>query len=894
MNRLKAVKGLFILLVSIVLLTPTFAQTSKQKRAKDKTNKVLADTLKTINLDAVNITATRLLFVSKKDTMVYNLNALALEEGALLGDALQRLPGIQVKDGKLFYKGQAVDRLLINGIDFAKEDPNKALHALPAYIVNKVKAFSQMKESSRLKGYDDGSRDIVLDVRLKKKYQGTWTGEAELGAADGTHYLAQGFANTFTDSYRVSLFGNANNINQQRWYKGSGQVTDGYKGQWGGLWEFIAPGGTFFWKTKAQQGKKGYFIIEGDTDYDREKGFRQEEVENEQYLINEQKFFNNRSQHHSLEHRWAGHLNFEWCPTEKLLIVYKPNLELKLNKMERNGLKAAWNENPFQVKMNLLDSLAVNPSHWDKSFKPIYLNQFKEQSNSPFNLAWHKIFIRQMLSPKSSIKLEHVMWLRKANDNDDYSLNGYNYFKLKQKERLQNRYYDKNMEHLSSETSFAYMRNFDALHLELNYKYNILREDHADLGYRLDRLGGLYADYKQSLELFGSLPDNFETIKTSIMEEETSQKEQKRDDTHSLGLVMNYNKEGYFINLSPELQHINSELTYQKGKMKPISLDQKVWTPKFNLHMGFNDSKKGLLNISCSYYTNFINLRDKIEISNHSNPLYIILGNPDLKNQQTFFTTLMYHKTFDGKINGKAFQPSIGTNMYFSNYHNKFVYKTAYDRVSGVTTSMPVNLNEYYLSGSLNFTTPLELKQRLLLNTELSYTRRKNQSYAIAGRLEDSSLDNIYANAYSIDIKPMLRLSKFNCSIGYTFSIEKYSSGRSAIDGRRLYQQKAMADFSWKMPWGINFSGNCNYSNYSGNGTKVMQQELTILNLSLQKSFLKDKALTVFVRANDLLNQNDRISTYFYESNIIRHKMNQLGRHVLVGLKYRFSTKPKQ
>ena len=61
---------------------------------------------------------TRFLLVTKKDTTIYDLDALTLKNGALLKEAFEKLPGISFRNGSLYHNGQEVKRVLINGMDF--------------------------------------------------------------------------------------------------------------------------------------------------------------------------------------------------------------------------------------------------------------------------------------------------------------------------------------------------------------------------------------------------------------------------------------------------------------------------------------------------------------------------------------------------------------------------------------------------------------------------------------------------------------------------------------------------------------------------------------------------------------------------------------------------------
>lgn len=78
-------------------------------------------------LGEATVRGTRLLFVTKKDTVVYDLDAVAATKGEMLGEVLRKLPGLELRDGVLYYRGKQVDRLLVNGTDFVRGDTQTAL-----------------------------------------------------------------------------------------------------------------------------------------------------------------------------------------------------------------------------------------------------------------------------------------------------------------------------------------------------------------------------------------------------------------------------------------------------------------------------------------------------------------------------------------------------------------------------------------------------------------------------------------------------------------------------------------------------------------------------------------------------------------------------------------------
>ena len=241
-----------------------------------------ADSISTYTLDDVTVHATRLLLVTKNDTTIYDLDALTVKEGALLRDAFERLPGMSFRDGVLYHNGREVKSILINGVDFSRKDPMLALQALPSYIMKDVKVYERQSDFTMMHGMDDGFRELVADVSVRRKYMGTWTGEIAAGGGTDERFLGRGYANTFTDQYRVSLFGNANNVNEQLWYSGDGRqrAAQGKAGEN----HFYTPGATFFWKTKKKPSEAGFFKIEGNVDYNKELYDNATQTERELYL----------------------------------------------------------------------------------------------------------------------------------------------------------------------------------------------------------------------------------------------------------------------------------------------------------------------------------------------------------------------------------------------------------------------------------------------------------------------------------------------------------------------------------------------------------------------------------------------------------------------------------
>lgn len=173
---------------------------------------------KTVDLNEVVVKATKVKFYHKGDTIVYNADAFQLGEGSMLDALIRQLPGAELsKDGRIYVNGKFVESLLLNGKDFFRGDNTVMLENLPTYMVNQVKVYDRLGENSRFLGQEvAGDKKYVMDVQLKKQYNIGWVGNVETGGGTKERYLARLFAMRFTDHSRLAVYGNMNNLNDDR------------------------------------------------------------------------------------------------------------------------------------------------------------------------------------------------------------------------------------------------------------------------------------------------------------------------------------------------------------------------------------------------------------------------------------------------------------------------------------------------------------------------------------------------------------------------------------------------------------------------------------------------------------------------------------------------------
>ncbi len=180
-------------------------------------------------LQAATITDVGNPIVVKQDTVEFNASSFRVGANAMLKDLLKRMPGMEItEDGKVKFNGEEIDKLTVGGRTFFFGDQSTALNNLPAAVVDKIRVIDRESEQTRASGIQDGSREKVLDVALKKEYEKGWFGNAgvkggtTLGEKDGDDvlrddrgllYSGNVLVSGYTEKDQVTVITNGQNIN---------------------------------------------------------------------------------------------------------------------------------------------------------------------------------------------------------------------------------------------------------------------------------------------------------------------------------------------------------------------------------------------------------------------------------------------------------------------------------------------------------------------------------------------------------------------------------------------------------------------------------------------------------------------------------------------------------
>lgn len=120
--------------------------------------------------------------VHRNDTTRYLVSSFTTQKDRTIGDVLHNMPGIDVeKDGTVSFNGKHIDKFLIEGLDLFDGQYNLATENVSHRIISTVDIYEnqQTKKALRGKGHDD---ETILNLRLKDKAKGHWSGNLEASA----------------------------------------------------------------------------------------------------------------------------------------------------------------------------------------------------------------------------------------------------------------------------------------------------------------------------------------------------------------------------------------------------------------------------------------------------------------------------------------------------------------------------------------------------------------------------------------------------------------------------------------------------------------------------------------------------------------------------------------
>lgn len=841
---------------------------------------------KTIDLDEVTVTASRVTFYHRGDTLVYNASAFQLAEGSMLDALIRKLPGTELtKDGKIYVNGRFVENLMLNGKDFFRGSNKIMLENLPVYAVSDIKVYEHLGDDSRFAGREiGGDKRFTMDVRLKKQYNTGWMANLELGAGTKERYLSRLFAMRFTDHSRLATYGNANNLNDSR--------KPGEQGGWtpsdlNGGEKALRIGGLDYNIEK----RGGAYKLSGNL----EASHTNQQILNETMRTNFLPGGNTYDRIHATErHRGLGLSTahrFYWEFKQANLEI-QPKLAYSNGKQSRDYASLTLGRS--LATLPPLNPTALYAPELESIYRADAINRNIRGSLSEGRT------LAGTLSAKSLIKFKHspdnlTLYAEtsiKHRDEDRYDRNsiGYYHAGLRTSTDFRNRYFDIRPEssyNLVGKASYNYLMS-RTLSIIWSYKYEHRHHDNYSSLYRLDQLTGWGEGATQPI---GSLPSA--NAYRALIDATNSYSSSQQDDSHTIEAFFIWGKKTKHSQWSGQLAFpltlLSRTYDYQRAGQQRHLKRQDLLLNVYSTYLKWKstDNKyEGQLQYALKPQTPDMNLY--IDLQDTTDPLNISKGNTELSTSHRHELIASFNRIYPKK------RIMVGLEGIGSYTKDAISMGYSYDKQTGVRTFRPDNVDG-------NWRAQLTLGCMAPLNKARTLTMKLTAGAGLSNHVDLVTLAGATTSQRSEvrqrDLTERLQLDYKlgKSSIGFKSEgvwkrMTSERIGFEAINALELsYGFTAKVD----LPWKLQLSTDATIYSRRGYTDSAMNTDEFVWNGRLSRPFLNGKVL-LMIDGFDIFGGLSNIRRQVNAQGISETYSNVLPRYVLLHAVYRLHSAPKK
>ena len=774
----------------------------------------------------------------KADTFVYNAAAFRTPEGSVVEELVKRLPGAEVSDdGTIKINGKEVKKILVDGKEFMTGDTKTAMKNLPTNIIDRIKAYDQQSDLSRISGIEDGEEQTVLDFGIKPGMNRGFMTNNDFGIGTRNRYSARTFNGLMKEKSTMMMMASANNVNDMG-FSGGGGGRFGMGRQ--GLTATKMVGLNFNYENT------GKLILDGSVRWNHSDGDAFSKRNSESFFSSTvSQFGNSWNQNFSRSNAWNAQMRLEWTPDSMTNIMFRPNFRYNSSDGEQTGESATFDQNPYDYVSDPLAEIA--------KIDPLLVKNYQIQNGISYsdskNVGGMLQFNRKLSNYGRNITIQ---------------LNG-NWSSGTSKSLTNNI-----VELLS--TGSSYQTNRWSITPTDNYSYSarfsysepIMRRTYLQFSYTYG-----YSYQKSDRETYNLLDAHFEDLyphyrgwdaylenSTPELDKDLSRFSEYKNYTHTAEVMLRIIRDSYSFNVGVQ---VVPQKSHYLQDYQGVHADTVRTVTNFSPTLDFRWRKSQVSQLRFNYRANTRqpSISDLLDIVDDSNPLAIQRGNPGLKPSFTHNFRLNYNDYF------QKHQQSLGAFLNFSMTSNSVSNKTTLiDEKTGKTETKPENINGNW-NGNLflMFSTALDSAAYFNLNTSTNLSYNHNVAYVSVGDIKTSqeSVTN------SLGIGERLALSYrnewFEVELNGSVNYNRKRSELQTNNNLDTWQFSYGGMIGITAPWGTALSTNMNMQSRRGYNDSSMNTNELLWNAQISQSFLRGNALTVSLQFYDILHQQSTISS---------------------------------
>ena len=830
-----------------------------------------------IMLKGAVVTAMAQKVTLKEDTFVYNSAAYRTPEGSVVEELVKRLPGAEVSDdGTIKINGKEVKKILVDGKEFMTGDTKTALKNLPTSIIDKIKAYDEKSDLSKVTGIDDGEEQTVLDFNVKKGMNKGLMSNIDLGIGNKDRYSARGMGGYFNSNNRFMLFGNANNTSDRGF--GGGGPRRGFGGGNGlNASKMLAANYNYEEKNK--------FKFNTSLRWNHSDGDVWSRRSSENFMGSSSSFSNSLNQNFSRSDSWNGNIRLEWMPDTMTNILFRPSISWTTNDSRSTGISASYNQDPYQYSDDPLSDEAIEKMDEDDAVvntqRSVSLNNSKNnnirgmlQLNRKLNNKGRNVTLRMDAkytdkdSKSISLQNAHLYLVQTAAGLDStYQTNRYNLTPSKDYSYSAQATYSEPLWkatflQLSYKFTYSYSKSDRSTYDFSKYSFDGINPAYGAWGNYLGRLDGELGDYR---------------------DDKLSRYSEYRNYTHDIQVMMRFVRQKYNLNFGVMIQPQRSKFI-QDYQGKYVDTVRTVTNVSPTLDFRYRFSKMSNLRVNYRGTTSQPSISQLLNIVDDSDPLNVSMGNPGLKPSFTQNFRLFYNNFVQNHNKG------VMTYINFSTTSNSISNKVTYDETTGGRITRPENINgNWNVMGAFMFNCSIDSAGVWNINTDTNLGYNHYVSYLSLDKSQDSQKNTTQNTTWNERLSLSYRNDWLELSLDGTLAYNHAKNKLQPNSNLDTWQFSYGPSMTLTAPWGTSLNTSLSCSSRRGYSDASMNTDEFVWNAQLSQGFLKGKPLTVMLQFYDLLHQQSTFSRAISSVSRTDTEYNAINSYAMLHVVYRMN-----
>mgnify|MGYP004654021787 FL=1 len=813
----------------------------------------------------------------KEDTFVYNSAAYRTPEGSVVEELVKRLPGAEVSDdGTIKINGKEVKKILVDGKEFMTGDTKTALKNLPTSIIDKIKAYDEKSDLSKVTGIDDGEEQTVLDFGVKKGMNKGMISNIDLGVGNKNRYNMRGMGGYFAGNNRFMLFANANNTSDRGFGGGPG------RGFWGGANGLNASkmiGANYNYELKDK------FKFNTSLRWNHSDGDVWSSRSSENFMGTSNSFSNSLSQSYSRSNSWNGNIRLEWMPDSMTNILFRPSISWSSSDGLSGSQSASYNKDPYTITTK--DPLSEEGVEELEKAEAMVNSQLTNGiTYSDNNNVRGMLQVNRKLGNKGRNITLRVDARYTDKDSKSISLNNAKLY-LVQTAEGKDSTYQTNRYNLTPSKDYSYAGQltyseplWKATFLQLSYKftYSYSKSDRSTYDFSKYAMSGdhEYRGWDSYLNPFaGHLND--------YRDDDLSRFSEYRNYNHDIQVMMRFIRQKYNLNFGVMVQPQQSKYI-QDYQGVHVDTVRNVVNVSPTLDFRYRFSKMSNLRINYRGTTSQPSISQLLDITDNSDPLNISMGNPGLKPSFTQNFRLFYNNFVQNHNKG------IMTFINFSTTNNSISNKVTYDETTGGRITRPENINgNWNAMGAFMFNCSIDSAGVWNINTDTNLGYNNYVSYLSLDKQSDSQKNTTRSTTWRERLSFSYRNDWAEFSLDGTLTYNKAKNKLQPNSNLETWQFSYGPSMTLTAPWGTSLNSSLSINSRRGYNDSSMNTDEFVWNAQLSQSFLKGKPLTIMLQFYDLLRQQSTFSRAISATSRTDTEYNAINSYAMLHVIYRLN-----